>query len=177
MGANNDKAATPAVPTEPTLTPEQIAAREKELDAREARLKEQEQAQTAVQARMDKRLDEIDAKLAQISQDDKVTLANRTAQEKAAIVEKQLVLAFANDDGEFPAALGDAVVYKPVVTLSNNTSAGLITFEKGITYNNVPQEIVNDLQERAERWIAYQESLHVRDDQVLNSGTISGGGK
>lgn len=186
----DDTQDTPQDAPEPTsvASEEAISRREQEIEAREQALAAREKAAedavnsaNALIARVDERMGEIDKKLAEVNRDVNKDAMQRTSQEKSDLVTKLQDLAYAdasytNESGETIVVLSDIIEYTPLVTLANNTNAGMIVYEKGIKYL-VPQCIVDDLRVRESTHLDYKENLHIRNDNVLNSGTISGGGK
>lgn len=148
----------------------ELQAREAALEARENAVKEAESRVTELDAKIDKRLEQIDARIAALSRNDKAPVVNN--QEKADIVTALLEAAYEKQ----PEALADPIEYTPMVTMANLTAAGTIVFEKGIKYL-VPRGIVEDLERRQIEHLDYRENLHVHNVDILDSGTISGGGK
>lgn len=152
------------------------AALATELAKREAALAEREEAAAERDRRADENAAKVDAALAQIDQ--KLAELNRKGketkgpdnEEKAEIVSQLQEQAYAGQDN------GELVDYTPLVTQANISNAGTIVYEKGVPYR-APKLIVDDLRRRESEHLDYKENLHIRDEQLLYSGTISGGGK
>lgn len=163
---------------DPAPAPEAPAASDSaDLDAREASIKEREDAANATLAKAEEVAAQVqeslrtaqDATSALMAQGSEASIAASHA-EKAAVVSE--LLQGAHGD----ANLGEMVKFTPMVTLSNNTKVGLVTFEKGVEYT-IPEVIKQDLEARQATALTYQENLHVREEVSLNAGNISGGGK
>jgi hypothetical protein len=150
-----------------------------------------EQAAAEAEAKAKAAEDKVNAALKQI--DDKLAVLNRAApatgptdQEKADFVTMQLEQAHGDDtysvydddhnETKVP-VMSDIQDYTPAVTLANITQkSGVIVFEKGVNYR-VPKFIIDDLRRREIEHLDYKENLHIRHEDILPSGTISGGGK
>lgn len=172
-------APAPAAPTPDQADEAKKAAdlekRAADLAEREAALNKKEADVAAIEARVDEKLGDVDRRIAELTRDSSKDAVTKNNEEKADMVKRQQALAYVDEDGN-PIDLGELVDYTPLVTLANVSNAGTIVYEKGIKYS-VPQQIVDDLRRREVEHLDYKENLHVRHDDLLNSGTISGGGK
>lgn len=153
-----------------------LEAERKELEEREAKAAERERAAAdalakaqQIESRVDEKMDEINAKLAELSRDANKDLVARTNQEKADLVARLQNEAYGDRAGE----LED---FTPLVSMANVTQAGVISYERGISYQ-VPKQVKEDLQRRQADHLDYKENLHIRNENILPSGTISGAGK
>ncbi len=193
MANNNsskpEEGQTNAPSTPPTNPPDTSAndalearKREKELAEREAVVKAAEERVAAAEKRIDDKLQQMDDALAKVARsNDPEEVVLRLNEQKVAIVHKLQRVAYAdqeveNDRGEMVPVLSDMVEYTPRVNLANITQAGVIGYEKGLTYK-VPRAIKEDLTRREAEHLDYRENLHVRNEDVIYAGKISGGGK
>lgn len=181
--AENAAMQAPAAPSGNSESEAKLAQLIAAAEAREKAAAEAEARAEAAQKKVDQSIKEID---------DKIAVLNRakpqvgpTDQEKADVVAAQLEQAHGeqtyttyDDEGNETKTpvMSDIQEYIPAVTLANNSSAGVIVFEKGVKYQ-VPKFIIEDLRRREIEHLDYKENLHIRHEEILPSGTISGGGK
>lgn len=169
-GEADSKDETNTNPSAPAVNPKDLEKREAELAKKEKAAQEALDKVAEAESRVDEKLAEMDAKIAELTRDAQKDLVTRTTEEKAALVTRLQNEAYAGQK------VGELQDYTPLVTLANITQAGVIVYEKGITYE-VPKAIVTDLRRRESEHLDYKENLHVRREDIMPSGTISGGGK
>jgi hypothetical protein len=174
QSTNIPKTDTPA-PTQPNPvqngpTPEELAAREAALVEREKAAADALTQAQSIEQRVNEKLEKLDSQVAALNRDVSKDAVTRTNEEKADLVEKLQDFAYEGQD------VGELVDFTPTVNLANVTNAGVIGYERGLTYR-VPKKVVEDLLRRQTDFMNYQEDLHVRNVNILDSGTISGAGK
>lgn len=173
---SNEVPTQPQEPAPPVSTAASTSAPvPSDLEAREKAVAIREAAADATLARAEavaKSVEDSLKKASEISAGAQAadTTSQVSAQEKANIVTLLIQKAFSDKE------LGEVVPFTPAITMANNTSAGLITFEAGVEYQ-LPKDIVDDLVDRQSYYGRYKENLHIRTVVSQEVGQISGAGK